>query len=76
MTLDELFVKADTMTEYKHRAASKRIRKNKSMVTNPEVLSPEAYKHFAKETAGVPQVVSVQLTRANTFVYISHSKFK
>ena len=77
MTLEELFEKYDKILTHRRRAATKRPRKLvNNKILNPEALSPEAYRYYAKETTGVQQNVTVTYTRNGTFIYISHSKFK
>ena len=75
MDLADLFEKSDTIVNYKERASSKRTRKSKCKVTNIEALSPEAYKHYSKESTGVAQFVTVRMSKSGTFIYISHTKF-
>jgi len=77
MELADLFQKAEHVERHMKRAASKRIKPStKHLIENPEILSPEAYRHYAKESTGVAQRVSVRYTRDGRFLYISHSVFK
>ena len=74
MDLKQLFERFDLVVEHNKRAESKKVKPSK--IVNPEVLSPEAFTYYRKEcNGGVKQEVSVRLSKNNTFIYVSHSRF-